>query len=156
MRPFVFPDSPPGAAVSAVAFSPDGSRLLAARAVDAAIWAFDARSARAVAKLAGHRGAISSMVFSPDGSRLASGSLDQTVRIWDAKDYTPLLELLGQNGDIYNLVFSPDGSRLYSAGYGVRTWDTKGRWPCTADDPCCCPNPWPRMATAAGAFREGM
>jgi hypothetical protein len=26
----------------------------------------------------------------------------------------------------------------------------------TADDPCCCPNPWPRMATAPGAFREGM
>ena len=158
-RSFAFPDGQSGSAVSAIAFSPDGSRLLAARVADATIWVFDVHSTRVVAKLAGHRRPIPSMVFSPDGSRLASGSLDQTVRIWDGHDYAPLLELVGQNGDIYNVTFLPDGSRLYSAGYGVRIWDTRGRLPCTPDHPCCCPNPWPRLATSlgiAGAGRAGL
>jgi len=154
MHSFAFP-AQSGGAVSVVAFSPDGSRLLAARAEDATIWVFDVHSTRVLARLAGHRRPVLSITFSPDGSRLASGSLDQTVRIWDARDYAPLLELLGQNGDIYNVTFSPDGSRLYSAGYGVRLWDTRGRLPCTPDAPCCCPNPWPRLATSLGIAYGG-
>jgi WD40 repeat protein len=67
--------------VSAVAFSPDGSRILTGSGDKTArLW--DAATGEPVATLAGHTAAIHSVAFSPDGSRILTGSGDKTARLW--------------------------------------------------------------------------
>ena len=68
--------------ISAV-FSPDGSRIVTvSEDTTAGIW--DASTAKEIAVLRGHEGAVFSAAFSPDGSRIVTTSDDETARIWDA------------------------------------------------------------------------
>jgi tetratricopeptide (TPR) repeat protein len=66
------------------------------------------------------------VAFSPDGQRLASGSVDQAVRIWDGATGKELSVLKGHAGGILSVAFSPDGQRLASGSYDqtVRIWDS--------------------------------
>lgn len=64
------------------------------------------------------------MAFNQDGSRLASGSVDQTVKIWDTQTGQALLSLSDEK-PVYSVAFCPDGWRLASAGHSgeVKLWD---------------------------------
>jgi WD40 repeat protein len=66
--------------------------------------------------LTGHRGIVRSICFSPDGKWLASGGLDQTVRIWDVN--TGRLARVLRNGGLYfySIAFSPNGALLLAGG----------------------------------------
>jgi WD40 repeat protein len=67
--------------VSSVAFSPDGSKIAAAHSKKISI--FDAQTqAKLGSPLNGHSNCINSVTWNNDGTKLASGSLDDTVRIW--------------------------------------------------------------------------
>jgi WD40 repeat protein len=69
--------------VRAVAFSPDGTRVLTgSRDNTARLW--DAATGAAVAILAGHTDAVRAVAFSPDGKRVLTDSSDSTARLWDA------------------------------------------------------------------------
>jgi WD40 repeat protein len=72
----------------------------------------------------GHLDRVMSVSFSPDGSHIASGSIDQTVRIWDAKTGAHLSTLEGHSDWVLSVAFSPDGSRVAGSGNKtVRIWD---------------------------------
>jgi WD40 repeat protein len=104
-----------GGAVSAVAFSPDGSTL-ASGSGDTTIRLWNARSGARMRVLSGHRNAVTTLAFSPDGSTLASGSGDKTVRLWRVRDGVALQTLSGHNRSVQAVAFSPDGKTLASSG----------------------------------------
>jgi len=125
---------------SALAFSPDGSRLLTASIFEARIW--DVRSAKVIATLAGHDGNILAATLSPDGTRVATASEDKTARIWDASNGRPLVALVGNVAMIVGVQFSPDGSRVLTASYGgsARVWDAAtGREMMQVQEPAYAP-----------------
>ncbi len=67
--------------VTAVAFSPDGSRLLTgSRDKLAALW--DVASGKPLAYYRGHSGPITQVTYRPDGRQVATTSEDGTARLW--------------------------------------------------------------------------
>lgn len=74
--------------------------------------------------LEGHTAKVLSVVFSPDGSLVASGSVDDTMRLWRTKEGTLLRTMQGHPFPILSLAFSPNGALLASGSYDglVRIW----------------------------------
>jgi len=77
--------------VYSVAFAPDG-KTLASGSDDGTVKLWDVATGREVRTLSGHAAVrtldgssswVSSVAFSPDGRILASGSVDNTVKLWD-------------------------------------------------------------------------
>ena len=110
------------AAITSLAWSPDGTLLAAAGAnrPDESDHTIRLRQADGtfVATLRGHTNLVTSLAWSPDGQTLASASLDGTVRLWSA-DGTFKTMLTGSDqsmGAVLSLAWSPDGSIL-AVGY---------------------------------------
>ncbi|CCA69054.2 hypothetical protein PIIN_02913, partial [Serendipita indica DSM 11827] len=99
-----FPDSLRGHSDSvwAVAFSPDGSRIVSGSS-DQTIRLWDAKTGEPVGEpLRGHSNSVLAVAFSPDGSRIVSGSHDDTIRLWDAKTGEPVGEpLRGHSNSVW-------------------------------------------------------
>ena len=81
-----------------------------------------------IATLEGHADGVRSVSFSPDGT-LASGSVDQTVRLWDVAARQNIATLEGHRRWVESVSFSPDGGTLASgSGDGkIRLWDVMTR-----------------------------
>src|SRR5262249_4775032 len=75
--------------VPAVAFRPDGSRLVSV-SKDFLVRVWDTATGRAADRPIGHAAEIEAVAFSPDGSRFATGDFAGTVRLWDATSATVL------------------------------------------------------------------
>src|SRR5690349_16623961 len=75
--------------------------------------------------LEGHEHRVTCLAYAPAGGVLASGGLDQTVRLWDLSNGRGRVFLEGSGGDIEELAFGPDGRALATLGRdrGVRLWD---------------------------------
>src|SRR2546425_10632543 len=73
-----------------------------------------------------HTDMVWTLAFSPDERRLASGSLDNSVKLWDVASGVLLWSGWHTKGSIC-LAFAPDGSMLASGGLDatVRLWDAK-------------------------------
>jgi WD40 repeat protein len=137
--------SPPmGASVTAVAFHPDGKRLLVARwhdpfgkpgpgearVVDADTW-------RAIGPPLEHPRGIRAAVFSPDGTRVLTGGAEGSVRLWDAETGRPRGRPLQLGAAVSAVAFAPNGRAFAtattpSATTGeARVWDADTRQPST-------------------------
>ena len=70
-----------GRPVTAVAFSPDGTKLATVAGQSAYVW--DIQRGWSSPAFLGHEGDIDAIAFSPDGKTLATGGKDNTARLWD-------------------------------------------------------------------------
>src|SRR5689334_501968 len=66
--------------------------------------------------LAGHGGVVYHVVFDPTGRILASGSIDQTVKLWKVTNGKLLRTLEGHNSTVWGVAFDPTGRILASGG----------------------------------------
>ena len=119
--------SGPDSSVTALAFSPDGRRLIAGH-YDGTLTLFEVATGKLVHNNAGHRGAVPSAAFSPDGARLVSTGDDKVTKVWKA-DTGELLATLIEDGEWIALTpegfyaASPAGGRLLSVVKGLRVLD---------------------------------
>jgi WD40 repeat protein/tRNA A-37 threonylcarbamoyl transferase component Bud32 len=117
---------------SAVAYSPDGNRILTA-AEKGLVRMWDARALHGepVLSLPHEHVAQNEQYgpwwarYTPDGKRIVSGGTDSTVRIWNAEDGKLLAVLHGHKGPVFISSISPDGRLLVtgSEDHTARIWD---------------------------------
>ena len=95
--------------VLAVAFSPDGGRIVTGSADRTGI-VWDANTGKPLFSLQGHTDAITSVSFSrnANGLRIITGSRDGTVRVWDAASGRRVLTLEEGGDTIRSVAFSLD------------------------------------------------
>ena len=79
-------------------------------------------------KLEGHRDEVKSVAFSLDGRYVASGSVDQTLRIWDLGTGKEDKAIRGHSKQIWSVLFHPSGRQVFTASWDAtcRSWDIKG------------------------------
>jgi WD40 repeat protein len=112
--------------ISAVTFSPDGSRLITG-GDDNTLKLWDAASGQLIRTFEGHAASVSAAAFSPPGTQIVSGSDDKTLKLWDAAKGELIRTFVGHSHWVRPVLFSPDGARLLSGSVDktVRLWDAE-------------------------------
>ena len=77
--------------------------------------------------LKGNSRIIYSVAFSPDGKYIASGGVDNTLRLWSLADGSAAKSFAGHKNFVNSVAFSPDGKKLVSAGEdgAVKIWNAE-------------------------------
>jgi WD40 repeat protein len=117
-----------------VAFSPDGSRVLAA-SPDQSVKVWDLTTGKEILWPKGRPGAVDAVAFSPDGKRLAGRIVrtqrgdanDSEVCVWDARTGQEMLRIHAHSNKVTGLAYSRDGKLLASASTDgtVTLWDAQ-------------------------------
>lgn len=92
----------------AVAFSPDGSRIVTAFGHDARHW--NAATQQPIGQPLRHTSDVTSVAFSPDGKTVLTGSSDSTARLWDVPEQPPAEMILVHKYPVTAAAFSPVGN----------------------------------------------
>jgi WD40 repeat protein/serine/threonine protein kinase len=124
-----------GNVVNALAFSPDGRRIVAGTAgeIHLTLWDVSVEPPRRAAQVSREQsaGTPQAVAFSPDGRTLAASGTGKVIQVWkvEGDSLGEVGRLEGHAGDVVSIAFSPDGATLASgsADNTVRTWDVTRR-----------------------------
>jgi WD40 repeat protein len=111
-------------AVTSVAFSADGTRLISGsrdktiRVWDSSVLTNDTRPPPV------HEGLVGCIAFSRDGSLIASGSHNKTARVQTTSGN--IITLKGHTGRVFSVAFSSDSSKIVTGSddSAARVWDS--------------------------------
>lgn len=108
--------------ILSIAMSSDGA-LLVASDVYTTIRLWRVSDGRQLWFVKGHHAWIWSVVFSPDNLHIASGCVDETIKLWDASTGECVLTL-HDSSEVQAIAFSPDANLILSGGKRDATlWD---------------------------------
>jgi len=115
---------PLGASASAVAFTPDESRVAVAFGHRTAVWRIDRLRERSV-MLVGHSLLVRAVGFLPGGEMLLTAGMDGTARIWDAGTGAERRSFDWGIGKIRVAAVAPDGLTCAAGGEKgqIVVWD---------------------------------
>ena len=105
------------------AWSPDGNSVAWSTLSQEGIWIWSRQTDEFRRLTGGHASSVWPVEFSPDGQQLATGSIDETVKIWNVATGTVVRTIPSLNGNITDVAWSPDGELL---AVGV-AWDGRVR-----------------------------
>ena len=133
--------------IHAVAWSPDGKRILtASKDKTARVW--DVATGRQVGEPIRHEDEVHDANWSADGTRVITACADKTARIWDAATGKLLGEPLQHKGAVLLSNWSPDGTRiLTSSDIMVERPSIEAKQPAASDDALYFPPPPPFSTT---------
>ena len=116
------------AEVNALAFHPDGRRILSA-ARDNTLRLWDIETGKTIKVIEGHQQPISSVALDQSGDRAVSGGLDKAVNIWNLAKGELFHSFEAHTESISAVAISPDGRFVLSASRDatVRLWDLNSR-----------------------------
>jgi WD40 repeat protein len=105
----------PVTAITAVALSPDGGRLMMSGDRDGGLILRqipDMANPQNLMAQPLHSGWVGSVAFSPDGKRALSAGQDRTVSLWDTSTRQQLLQIKGLTSVVGCAAFAPDGRTI--------------------------------------------
>jgi WD40 repeat protein len=107
----------------ALAFSPDGARLVCGGLNSLTIWSCSSKDCEPLVRKEGMT--CRCLAFSPDGKTIAMGCDDGSIRLLDGETAEERAVLRGHADVVRNLAYSPDGATLVSAGQDreILLWD---------------------------------
>jgi WD40 repeat protein len=103
--------------INALAFAPDGSRLVSGDSVGIVkLWDVATGQERASLQACEPGAGLTAIAVSPDGALfVTAGFLDRSVRFWDAANGQPRGEVPKTGSGVTDLAFAPDGTTLAMA-----------------------------------------
>jgi WD40 repeat protein len=123
--------------ISAVAFAPDGQKILTCRGAiqkdgrpvpgkDHRLSLWDAATGRLLTRLPGSLEDVWTVAIAPDGRSAVSGGAERRIRRWDLAEGSNIGSVMTGNERAWCLTYSPDGQHLFSSGTGamIHEWDT--------------------------------
>ncbi|HEY2412728.1 MAG TPA: protein kinase [Pirellulaceae bacterium] len=116
---------------TAIAFSPDGQKIVGAGYSGVNIW--DIATGKILVSFEGHDQRARCLAYSPDGKLVASGShgFDQgrptggSLKIWEAETGKEILSI-NDAAPVMSVAFSPDGATLASGSFAaIKLWNAR-------------------------------
>jgi WD40 repeat protein len=112
------------APITDLAWSPDSRRLASASSYDYTTRIWEVSSKKMVLGPLLHSHEVMSVAWEPNGQRVATGSIDETVKIWDATTGRELVTLRGYFRAVTSLSWGPDGRLASGSDDGsVKVWN---------------------------------
>lgn len=112
------------ATVTAIAWSPDGTRLLANHDMAHGMRRWRLGDGRVVRLFDARSSNYMSLAWSPDGRRIASGDGQGGLCFWTASTNKCDSFIHAHRTATFSLAWSPDGSQVATGGGVIRLWDT--------------------------------